>query len=98
MSSDGHSDGGLVESGTWLPISLGLWGYSRDSSLYWGDSITLLDVIVYDGVTGLPLAPDSYTAVSANDSFPSNGEIPEPQSLLLLAILMAFCMLIRTAR
>ena len=84
LSTNGQDAGLEVASGTWLPISIGLWGNSHQSNIDWSNSFTVEEVVVLDAATGNLLAPFEYAAVSRNDNFPSNGEIPEPATLLLL--------------
>jgi len=39
----------LVQSGSYLPISVGLWGTVKEASLSWGDTVQLVSVQAYQG-------------------------------------------------
>lgn len=84
-STDWFSDY-LVQSGSYLPISVGLWGTVKDASLSWGDTVQLVSVQAYQG--GLELDASQFTILSNNhEAYFDNlahGAVPVPAAAWLL--------------
>ena len=82
-----------LESGTYMPFSIGAIGTVYNSYIDFGNTVTLSNVYVEQN--GVRLDPSQYTltAVSGDSRFPSNtpAPVPEPTTLLLsgMGLLMA---------
>jgi hypothetical protein len=78
----------LVQSGSYLPISVSLWGSVKEASLYWGNTVQLLSVQAYQG--GVALDASDFTILSQNnevyfDTFAhGTAPIPEPETWVML--------------
>jgi len=79
-----------IDSGKYVPFSLGAWGAVKDGWLNWGDTIQLVGVNAYEG--NVQLQNDQFTLYSDNGitnfaPFTHQMEtnaVPEPTTMLLL--------------
>lgn len=88
LASTDANPANLIDSGTYLPFSLGLWGDALDAKIDWGGAVYLSGVVVKDAA-GKTLGNDQYTILSANDSsafsaFQNPSPVPVPPTLVLL--------------
>ncbi|MDP2811103.1 MAG: FxDxF family PEP-CTERM protein [Rhodocyclaceae bacterium] len=89
-STDGASGdpGYLVQSGSYLPISVGLWGQVKEAHMNWGDTVQLESVHAYQG--GVELVAADFTILSQNNepNFASfahgTAPVPEPETYALM--------------
>jgi len=78
----------LVQSGSYLPISVSLWGSVKEAWMNWGDTVQLVSVDAYQGTLRLDAA--DFTILSQNNEqyFASfahgTAPIPEPGTYALM--------------
>jgi hypothetical protein len=76
----------LVQSGTYLPFTVSLWGTVNHANLDWGDTVELVDVHAFQD--GVELGNSQFTIQSNNDEgyfadFAHTMDVPEPGTLFL---------------
>ena len=89
-STDGTwgDPGYLVRSGSYLPISVGLWGSVNEAWMNWGDTVQLESVHAYQ--EGVELAAADFTILSQNNqaNFADFAHVmvpvPEPETYAMM--------------